>query len=168
MFSFYAKFWSDILHESGLDEIDVAASLLKVYQQAESAGCLTEQLACNYVKCHVEIEKLDDARELIERLCNEAHFSSSGEMWGLRVLVELKWVTCESTFLGKEKLESIFGLVKRAAEKVPVSEAEDLWLLVSGACFMIWFVCAFMYWCVCTLCQMESFAFTDKSLLSRL
>ncbi|KAJ3687388.1 hypothetical protein LUZ61_016552 [Rhynchospora tenuis] len=138
MFSFYAKFWTDVLcepglnmiPESGCDEFDFASSLVKVYQQAESDGCLTERLACDYVRCHVEIGNLKEARELAERLCSGSQFSGSGEMWVLRVSVELKWVTCESSSLGKETLESLLCLVKRAAEKVPVSEAEDLWLLV--------------------------------------
>ncbi|KAF3325438.1 U3 small nucleolar RNA-associated protein 6 [Carex littledalei] len=131
MFSFYAQFWHDILHESGLDEIEIdfAPSLFKVYQKAELAECLTEKLACDYIKSHVQIGKLEEAREVAERLCSGTHFSVSGEIWGLRVSVELKWATCELTPIGKEKLESIICLIKCAAEKVPVSETEDLWLL---------------------------------------
>jgi U3 small nucleolar RNA-associated protein 6 len=132
MFSFYAKFWTDMLHESEHYGIDVSTSLLKVYQKTEAAGCLTEQLACNYVKCYIEIGKFKEARELVERLCSEAHLLASGEMWFLRVSVELKWVTCESTSIEKEKLESILCLVKRASENVSASEAEGLWLLVSS------------------------------------
>ncbi|KAJ4753404.1 U3 small nucleolar RNA-associated protein 6-like protein [Rhynchospora pubera] len=137
MFSFYAKFWTDVLcepglnvlPESGCDEFNFASSLVKVYQQAESSGCLTERLACDYVRCHVEIGNLKEARELAERLCSGSHFSGSGELWVLRASVELKWVTFESSLLGKETLESLLCIVKRTAEKVPVSEAEDLWLL---------------------------------------
>ncbi|KAJ4781483.1 U3 small nucleolar RNA-associated protein 6-like protein [Rhynchospora pubera] len=125
MFSLYAKFWTDLLcepglnmlSESGCDEFNFASSLVKVYQQAESVGCLTERLSCDYVKCHVEIGNLEEARELAERLCSGFHFSGSGGLWILRVSVELKWVTCESMLLGRETLESLLCLVKRAAEK---------------------------------------------------
>jgi hypothetical protein len=70
MYYLYAKFWMDVLYHDRKDSIalfqdaefdasEFTASVLKVYENAESCGCLTHDLACQYVSFCLKLERLE-------------------------------------------------------------------------------------------------------------
>ncbi|OEL27406.1 hypothetical protein BAE44_0011576 [Dichanthelium oligosanthes] len=73
----YAKFWMDVLNPDREDSIalfqdaefdasEFTSSILKVYENAESCGCLTEDLACQYVSLCLKLESKEDLSSLFD------------------------------------------------------------------------------------------------------
>ncbi|XP_062189942.1 uncharacterized protein LOC133892975 [Phragmites australis] len=139
MYSLYAKFWMDVLYpdreesialfqDAEFDASEFTSSILKVYENAESCGCLTEDLACQYVSLCLKLERLEEAKNLAEKLCN-GPLSNAANLWSLRASMEinsLATATGSSSF-SKENLSSLFDLFNTVLSKVPITEAEGLW-----------------------------------------
>ncbi|KAA8515521.1 hypothetical protein F0562_018868 [Nyssa sinensis] len=140
MFNLYTKFLMDAIvskkgdsQSSGLPSVsdhilDPISHMLTVYEKAESMRCVTESLACQHISFYLQLGRLDEARELAERLCN-GKLSDSVQLWVLRLSIEMKSVTKKSLFPSKTDFLSIFELLKNVLTKVPISEAESLWLM---------------------------------------
>lgn len=140
MYSLYAKFWLDVifpdredsflvLSNCGVDAIDFSPSILKVYENAESSGCLTEDLACQYVSFYLQTGRLEEARNLAEKLSN-GKFSGSANLCVLRSSMEMKWLMDKSASMSMDELHSVFELLKNVLTGLSLSEAECLWLMV--------------------------------------
>uniref|UniRef100_A0A5B6ZWP1 U3 small nucleolar RNA-associated protein 6 n=1 Tax=Davidia involucrata TaxID=16924 RepID=A0A5B6ZWP1_DAVIN len=140
MFNLYTKFLMDaIVHKNEETQssvpfstsdhtLDPISHMLEVYEKAESMGCITEDLACQHVSFYLQLGRLDDARELAEKLCN-GKLSDSVQLWFLRLSIEMRSVAKKSPSPTKADLLSIFELLKNVMRKVTISEAETLWLM---------------------------------------
>ncbi|CAL9137932.1 unnamed protein product [Musa acuminata var. zebrina] len=139
MFSLYAKFWLDVLVSDGegstsalsnavADDRDFVSSIIKVYEKAESCGCLTADLACQYVSFYLQIGRLDEAKNLAKKLCN-SKLPDSANLWILRASIEIKWFTNKSSAINKDDLHSVFEFLKDVLTRLSISETEYLWLM---------------------------------------
>uniref|UniRef100_A0A1D1Z1E6 U3 small nucleolar RNA-associated protein 6 n=1 Tax=Anthurium amnicola TaxID=1678845 RepID=A0A1D1Z1E6_9ARAE len=137
MFSLYTKFLLDVFvpevdgtyymfSSLGIDVVEFASDILTVYEKAESCGCLTDDLAHQYVSYYLQMGKLDEARKLAARLCN-GKLSKAVNLWSLRISIEMKWLTSKSLSISKDDLNHIFELLGLAVSKVANSETEILW-----------------------------------------
>jgi U3 small nucleolar RNA-associated protein 6 len=142
MYSLYAKFWMDVLYcdrkdcialfqDAEFDASEFTASVLKVYENAESCGCLTEDLACQYVSFCLKLERLEEAKNLLERLCNGPH-SNAANLWCLRASMEINsCATDTGSSFNNENMSSLFDLFNTVLVKFPIAETEGLWHMVS-------------------------------------
>lgn len=139
MFSLYTKFWLDMIipnregsnslfSEIEIDVSEFSSSILKVYQNAESRGCLTEDLAYQYISFYLRSGKLEDARILAEKLCN-SKLSGAASLWILRLSIEMKWLADKSASVSGADLSYVYKFLKNVLTKISISEAEDLWLM---------------------------------------
>lgn len=140
MFNLYIKFLLDIIvhkDEAANNSMLVCASghaldavshLLTVFERAETMGCLTENLACEYVSVFLRLGRLDEARKLAEKL-SSGKLSASVELWVLRLSIEMKFITMKSSSPSKADIEFIFELLRNVLVKVSISDAENLWLM---------------------------------------
>ncbi|OVA10395.1 RNA-processing protein [Macleaya cordata] len=138
MFSFYTKFWVDVIapesedsQVSGLtntsdDVVKFTSRLFMVFEKAESMGCITEDLALQYISFYLQLGRLKEARKLAEKLSN-GKLSCAVNIWVLRVSIEMKWVARKSASLSKDDLRSVYELLQTVLSKVAISEAESLW-----------------------------------------
>jgi len=140
MFSFYVSFWLDTfaferegsnsLHSNnGVDSPKFTASIMEVFEKAESSGCLTENLACQYISFYLQIGKIEEARSLAEKLCN-GKFSEGPNLWVLRVSIELKWCASKTAIMSKDDMRSVFKLLLDVLTRFSVCKAETLWIMV--------------------------------------
>ncbi|XVF26061.1 hypothetical protein REPUB_Repub13aG0267500 [Reevesia pubescens] len=137
MFNLYIKFWMDII-ASGQVETEAAglsnytssyiSYILKVYEKAETLGCLTEEIACQYISFYTQLGRLEEAKKVAEKLCC-GKLSDSVQLWLLRVSVEIRCVTKNSLSPSKADALSIFELLKTVLTKMSISEAESLWIM---------------------------------------
>lgn len=145
MFDIYVKFLRDVICPKGevgdckyydafKDSRDYTLHLIKVYEKADSLGCLDEDLACQYVMLYKNMGNYDEAMKLAESFC-EGKYSKSRKLWVLRVTEQMKHTT-ESGTPCKAQLSSIVDLLKRMIKEVAVADAEGLWVMVH-----IWFFC---------------------------
>ncbi|MFS7909674.1 hypothetical protein Hanom_Chr02g00097371 [Helianthus anomalus] len=58
-------------------------------------GCISEDLACQHVSFLLQLERLDDARNLAEKLCN-GELSETVNLWVLRLSIEIKRIKTPS------------------------------------------------------------------------
>ncbi|OWM85566.1 U3 small nucleolar RNA-associated protein 6 homolog [Punica granatum] len=137
LFDLYVKFLMDItfLKEGKMRTPELTgpiekfvSQLLAVYEKAETMGYLNENLASKYVSLYLQLERLDEARELVEKLCS-GQFSSSAQLWQLRVSIEVRCATRKHSSPSKEDLSSIFQLLRKVLTDISVSEAKSLWLM---------------------------------------
>ncbi|RZS07160.1 hypothetical protein BHM03_00037947 [Ensete ventricosum] len=142
MFSLYAKFWLDVLVSDGEDSTsalsnavvdyqDFVSSIIKVYEKAESRGCLTADLACQYVSFYLQIGRFDEAKNLAKKLCN-SKLPDSANLWILRASIEIKWFTNKSSAISKDDLHSVFEFLKDVLTRLSISKTEYLWLMQVG------------------------------------
>ncbi|KAI3495187.1 hypothetical protein L1887_37401 [Cichorium endivia] len=132
MFDLYIKFLMDtIVHQNSTpsdssdNHIDLVSHVLMVYEKAQSMGCITEDLACKNVSFLLELGRLDDARNLSEKLCN-GELSKAVRLWNLRLSIEMKRIKNTPT---KDDLTFLFDLLQNPLRKIAVSQAESLWLM---------------------------------------
>jgi U3 small nucleolar RNA-associated protein 6 len=142
MYSGYAKFWMDVLYPDRKDSItlfqdaefdasEFTSSVLKVYENAESCGCLTEDLACQYVSFCLKLERLEEAKNLAEKLCN-GPLSNAAKLWCLRASMEINsCATDTGSPFNNEHLSSLFNLFNTVLPKLSITETEGLWHMVS-------------------------------------
>ncbi|KAJ9169123.1 hypothetical protein P3X46_020585 [Hevea brasiliensis] len=149
MFKLYIKFFADVAsprkeedqllglsnHKekdqlSGLSNHteDYISRILRVYEKAETLGCITEELACEYVSFYLQLGRLDEGKKLAEKLCGGI-LSDSVKLWLLRASLEIRYFTNNTPGPTKDDLQSIFELLRSVLRKVSVTEAEDLWVL---------------------------------------
>ncbi|KAG8494394.1 hypothetical protein CXB51_012122 [Gossypium anomalum] len=137
MFKLYINFLLDaIASERGEVEAfnlsDHASSyisdILKVYEKAETTGCLTEELACQCIAFYTQLGRLEEAKEVAENLYS-GKLSDSVQLWLLRVSVEIRCITKDSLSPSKADALSIFELFKTVLTKMSISEAESLWIM---------------------------------------
>ncbi|KAK9133346.1 hypothetical protein Scep_012874 [Stephania cephalantha] len=140
MFSQYTKFWMDVIAPESEDSsilgfacspayaMEFTSRLLKVYKKAECMGYITEDLAYQWVLLHMQLGRLEEAAELVERFC-KGKFSKSVKLWVSKVSIRMKLTTENSHSANKDEIRSLFELLQSALAKVKVSEAETLWLM---------------------------------------
>ncbi|GLU23325.1 hypothetical protein SLE2022_393420 [Rubroshorea leprosula] len=137
MFTLYTKFLMDVIAtEKGATEASSVSNhistcisqILTAYEKAESMECLSEELAYNSISFYVQIGRLDEAQKLAENLCS-GNFSGSVRLWVLRVSLKVRSATRNSLSINKDDSQSIFELLKGVLTKVPIAEAESLWLV---------------------------------------
>ncbi|XP_068668441.1 uncharacterized protein [Aristolochia californica] len=138
MFSLYSSFLLDLILPASkdsqyscfahilADSVDLTSKLLSVYEKAEFRGCLTEDLAHQYISFFLQLGRVEEARNLAEKICS-GELSGAAKLWVLRVSIEMKWVASRS--LSKDNLKSIFELLKSVLSKLAISEAQTLWLM---------------------------------------
>lgn len=146
MYSMYAKFWLGVLfsdredsislfHDAEFDASEYTSSVLKVFKNAESCGCLTEDLACQYVSLCLKLgrleeapERLEEAKNLAEKLCN-GPLSKAANLWNLRASLEINSLATATGSLSfsEENLSSLFDLFNAVLLKLSIAEAEGLW-----------------------------------------
>ncbi|CAN6222124.1 unnamed protein product [Urochloa humidicola] len=138
MYSLYAKFWMDVLYpdredsiasfqNSDFDASEFTSSILKVYESAESSGCLTGDLACQYVSLCLKLERPEEAKNLAEKFCN-GPLSDAANLWSLRVSMEINSLaTAGSSPFSKENLGCLFDLFNTVLSKLPITQTEGLW-----------------------------------------
>ncbi|KFK29346.1 hypothetical protein AALP_AA7G121800 [Arabis alpina] len=131
MFEMYIKFLKESLAPSNGDDDEISPSedcishLINVYKKADGTGCLTEELANDYVSLYLKLGKPNEAQKLAEKLCS-GKFVGSAKLWLSRVSVELRSLSKNST-PSKADLQVVFELLSNALGKVPISESESLW-----------------------------------------
>uniref|UniRef100_A0A7N0TN89 U3 small nucleolar RNA-associated protein 6 n=1 Tax=Kalanchoe fedtschenkoi TaxID=63787 RepID=A0A7N0TN89_KALFE len=112
---------------SSLSENDISL-ILNVYEKAQTAGCLDEDLACQYVSLHLQLGRIQEARNLAKKLCSGS-LASAVKLWTLRASIEMKCAEEKSCPPSKDDLSSVFQLLKNVLRRVESSAAESLWLL---------------------------------------
>ncbi|XP_059624280.1 uncharacterized protein LOC132267202 [Cornus florida] len=139
MFNLYTKFLMDfvvpkngetqssVILSTSDHSLDPISHMLTVYGRAENMGCVTEDLACQHISFYLQLGRLDEARELSEKLCN-GKLSHSVCLWVLRLSLEMKCIAKKS-HSNKADPQSIFLLLKDVLTKVAISEADSLWLM---------------------------------------
>ncbi|KAL1203149.1 hypothetical protein V5N11_015386 [Cardamine amara subsp. amara] len=135
MFEMYIKFLTEYIALSNGEDDEISPTsnpigdwishLTNVYQKADETGCLTEELANNYVSLYLKLERTQEAQKLAEKLCS-GKFTGSAKLWLSRVSVEIKSLSTNST-PSKAELQPVFELLSNALSKVPISESESLW-----------------------------------------
>ncbi|KAL7088652.1 hypothetical protein ACP275_13G140900 [Erythranthe tilingii] len=131
MVELYVKFLMDAVSDENREgEIagEIVSHLKVLFEKAESLGCITEDLACQYVSFLLNLGKLDEAKILLEKLCS-GKFPEAVHLWTLRLSVEMKCIQIKSPSPSKADLLYIFQLLRNILMKVSVSEAEDLWTM---------------------------------------
>ncbi|CAK9176057.1 unnamed protein product [Ilex paraguariensis] len=140
MVKLYAKFLMElVVHENGEIQttevvstsgytVDPVSHVLMVYERAETMRCCTKDLACEHVSFLMQLQRLDEARKLAEKLCS-GKLSNAVSLWVLRLSIEMRCVRKQSPSPSKSELSSIFELLKNVLNKVAMSEAESLWLM---------------------------------------
>ncbi|WOL10412.1 hypothetical protein Cni_G19167 [Canna indica] len=138
MFSLSAKFWLDMMAPDGEDSVsplseivnnqDFVSSIIKVFEKAESSGCLTSDLACQYLSFYLQIGGLDEARNLAKKLCS-GKLSGAANLWILRSTIEIKWFTNKSPPINKDDMRFIFEFLKDVLTRLSISDTERLWLM---------------------------------------
>lgn len=140
MFDCYAKFLMDVIHfknqgsqssehfSAASHAMDPISHLLIVYEKAETMGCITEDLACQHVSFLLQLGKVDEAKTLTEKLCS-GKFSEAAQLWALRFSIEMRFIQKKCT-PNKAALSSIFEPLRNVLLKLPISEAETIWLMV--------------------------------------
>ncbi|XP_062188250.1 uncharacterized protein LOC133891539 [Phragmites australis] len=139
MYTLYAKFWMDALYPdreesvalfqgAEFDASEFTSSILEVYENAESCGCLNDDLACQYISLCLKLERSEEAKNLAEKLCS-GPLSNAANLWSLRASMEINsfaTATGSSSF-SKENLSSLFDLFSTVLSKLSITEAEGLW-----------------------------------------
>uniref|UniRef100_A0A6M2ERM1 U3 small nucleolar RNA-associated protein 6 homolog n=1 Tax=Populus davidiana TaxID=266767 RepID=A0A6M2ERM1_9ROSI len=137
MFNLYIKFLMDAIAPRGGENDpskvsspteDYISHLLVVYEKADLLGCMTEDLACQYVSFYLQLGRFDEARKLADRLCS-GKLSDSEKLWILRASMEIKSFTDDTSAPSKDDFQYVLGLLRSALTKVSISQAEDLWLM---------------------------------------
>ncbi|KAH0698830.1 hypothetical protein KY284_013045 [Solanum tuberosum] len=139
MFDCYAKFLMDVirfknkgsqsseLFSTASHVMDPISHLLVVYEKAETIGCITEDLACQHVSFLLQLGKVDEAKTLAEKLCS-GKFSEAVQLWALRFSIEMRFIQKNCT-PNKAALSSIFEPLRSVLLKLPILEAETIWLM---------------------------------------
>ncbi|KAM3339692.1 U3 small nucleolar RNA-associated protein 6 isoform X1 [Capsicum galapagoense] len=139
MFDCYAKFLMDVIHfknqgsqssehfSAASHGMDPISQLLVVYEKAETMGCITEDLACQYVSFLLQLEKVDEARTLAAKFCS-GKFSEAVRLWALLFSTEMRFIQNNCT-PNKAALSSFFEPLRNVLLEVPISEAETIWLM---------------------------------------
>jgi U3 small nucleolar RNA-associated protein 6 len=134
MFEIYINFLMEAIVQSNGDENEISSlsnpiisHIINVYQKADETGCLTEELADEYVSLYLKLEKTHEAQKLAEKLCSEK-FAGSAKLWLSRVSIEIRSLS-ENSSPSKADFQTVFELLSNALRKVPISESESLWLM---------------------------------------
>ncbi|PKA46701.1 hypothetical protein AXF42_Ash019684 [Apostasia shenzhenica] len=134
MFSLFLKFWSNVTNpnstsiNTAVDVTEFHSSLQKAFEKAESSGCLTEDLACEYISFYLQAENLERARQEAKRLCG-GKLSEAANLWLLRISIEIKCLTNKAAPMNKDDLQFIFQLLKHVLDRLSVSKAQCLWFM---------------------------------------
>ncbi|VAH30929.1 unnamed protein product [Triticum turgidum subsp. durum] len=146
MYSLYANFWLGVVfsdredsislfHDADFDASEFTSAILKVFENAESCGCLSEDLACQYVSLCLKLgrseeapERLEEAKNLAEKLCS-GPLSQAANLWNLRASIEIKSLATAtgSASFSEENLSSLFDLFNIVLPKLSITKAEGLW-----------------------------------------
>lgn len=135
MFSLFVKFWSDVtnpestIQKVGIEVNEFSSFLKNAYEKAESAGCLIDELACQYISFYyLQAGRVNEAREEVEKLC-DGKLSEAASLWLLRISIELKCLDSKTSSMSKEDLNYIFKILERVLNKLSLSKSEDLWFM---------------------------------------
>ncbi|KAK9064170.1 hypothetical protein SSX86_015550 [Deinandra increscens subsp. villosa] len=133
MFDLCTKFLMDVIGTNGHSQsssvsdssdnyIDPVTHVLMIFDKAQSMGCVSEYVACQYVSFLLQLGRSDDARNLAEIFCN-GELSESVNLWVLRLSIEMKRFRTPS----KADLSYLFDLLQNPLRKFSVLQAETLW-----------------------------------------
>ncbi|KAM1224180.1 hypothetical protein ACFX2G_044074 [Malus domestica] len=136
MFKHYAKFLMGAVallvgdNVTSLDNQSASyvSRLLGLYQKADTIGCMDEELAYEHISLYLQLGRVDEARKLAHNLCC-GKFPNSAKVRVLWASIEMKHSTRDLISLSKDKLLSIFELVKDGLTRLSISEAESLWVM---------------------------------------
>lgn len=140
MFNLYTKFLVDAtFHKNGeiqnsailgssADGVDSISHVLMVYEKAERMGCITEDLVCQHVTFLLEFGRLDEARNLAEKLCS-GKLLDAVRLWVLRLSIEITCLNEKSPSPSKADLSFVFKLFRGILMKASISKAESLWVM---------------------------------------
>ncbi|KAM1875558.1 hypothetical protein FF1_043000 [Malus domestica] len=136
MFKHYAKFLMGAVallvgdNETSLDNQSASyvSRLLGLYQKADTIGCTDEELAYEHISLYLQLGRVDEARKLAHNLCC-GKFPNSAKVRVLWASIEMKHSTRDLISSSKDKLLSIFELVKDGLTRLSISEAESLWVM---------------------------------------
>ncbi|VAH46644.1 unnamed protein product [Triticum turgidum subsp. durum] len=146
MYSLYANFWLGVVfsdredsislfRDADFDASEFTSAILQVFENAESCGCLSEDLACQYVSLCLKLgrseeapERLEEAKNLAEKLCS-GPLSQAANLWNLRASIEIKSLATAtgSASFSEENLSSLFDLFNIVLPKLSITKAEGLW-----------------------------------------
>jgi U3 small nucleolar RNA-associated protein 6 len=129
MFNLYTRFLMDVIMDKTFESkisIDPISQVLKVYENAEKTGCISDDLACQHVSLFLDLGKLDEARTLAEKLC-KGNLSDSANLWVLLISIEIKCLQKTSLSPSEADTKIIFELFRIVLMKMSVSKAESLW-----------------------------------------
>ncbi|KAE8819092.1 U3 small nucleolar RNA-associated protein 6-like protein [Hordeum vulgare] len=139
MYSLYANFWLGVVfsdredsislfHDADFDASEFTSSILKVFENAELCGCLSEDLACQYVSLYLKLGRSEEAKNLAEKLCS-GPLSQAANLWNLRASIEIKSLATAtgSASFSEENLSSLFDLFNIVLPKLSITKAEGLW-----------------------------------------
>lgn len=150
MFSLYAQFWLELVvpgeaHISLQNKVDfdvseISSYIINVYKKADDSGCLTEELACQYVSFLLQTGSIEEARNLAKELCS-GKLSEAANLWILRASMEIRCLANKSASLIKDDLDSAFKLLRNSLTKLSIAKVEDLWLMVCGIVPLIFLYC---------------------------
>ncbi|XVF27896.1 hypothetical protein REPUB_Repub14bG0148800 [Reevesia pubescens] len=155
MFNLYINFLMDVIasergevEASGLSNhtSSYISQILTVYEKAETMGCLTEELACQYISFYTQLGRLEEAKKVAEKLCS-GKLSDSVQLWLLRVSVEIRCITKNSLSPSKADALSIFELLKTVLTKMSISEPESLWIMV-GFSINLFLLSLSLFWTI--------------------
>ncbi|KAL8130159.1 hypothetical protein V2J09_019314 [Rumex salicifolius] len=93
--------------------------LERIFEQAETVGCLTKELASQHISFYFETGNTYDAREMLKKYTN-GKFSDDVQLWTMRFSLELKALTDPV---------GVFGLLSNFLKRALISDAESLWLM---------------------------------------
>ncbi|XP_004299976.1 PREDICTED: U3 small nucleolar RNA-associated protein 6 homolog [Fragaria vesca subsp. vesca] len=102
--------------------------LLRAYEKVKTMGYIEEDLACQHISFLLQLGRLEEARKLADNLCSGI-FSNSVKLWQLRISIGIRHLTRDSMSPSKAELLSIYELFQDVLTRVPISEAESLWLM---------------------------------------
>ena len=133
MFDLYVKFLMRVITPKRTTASNYVeeyiSSLERVFQQAENVSAFTEDIAHQHILFLLETGDEHRAQELLKKY-TEGKFSDSGEIWILRISMEMK---CLTDPVG------VFRLLTKFLKRTSISDAESLWLMVSNNTLL--FVC---------------------------
>lgn len=114
--------------ESHGNKVELVPHLQTVFEKALSMGLRSEGLACEHISFMLQLEKFDDAKLLIAKLCSE-QFSDAVHLWTLCFSMEVKYALNKSPPPNKIDQQHIFETLGAAVTKFNISEAENLWIM---------------------------------------
>ena len=112
------------------ERYEAATLLLQLYSRAKEANVFSPCLAEGHVNVLLNLGKLDTARQVLEELCS-GNFRTCARLWTMRIVLEMK----RETRAELPGLNRLADLCESCLKQIPMSEAQDIWAMVSFLLF---------------------------------